>query len=196
MGFLQIAKRLATSRYLQCLFFFAVTFPVLTIHRYKSGLNFLPIHVDIEGAEKDMLEVWCQSQFGNWGKIEKDDRYTSRWRQYEIVSGVSRLCVVEKRPSLPSPPKITVKRGESWKVGEEISIKIESPTDEIIRKFPDAIFLIEFNKAIPSKLKAARKTINWQGDSQLLLVPLAQTLLFAAFLFSPFISICQKTKAS
>lgn len=194
MNIILRTRQLASSKLVLGLSLAFLLFPFLLLYRYKSGLNYLPVHIEVDGQPNAVVEVWCQSQFGNWGKIEIDNRYPNRWRQHEIVSGIHRLCIVDDSHFLKEIPKISVKKGESWKIANSIPCEIVTPTDEVLTQFPHAAYVVEFASLVPSKLNAARNTINWQGDLHLLLVPFCQSLMLATILFSPLICLTpQKT---
>lgn len=194
MNIILRTRELASSKFVLALSLAVFLFPFLVLYRYKSGLNYLPVHIEVDGKQDAIVEVWCQSQFGNWGKIEIDNRYPNRWRQHEIISGIRRLCIVKDSHFLKEAPKINVKTGESWKIANSIPCEIVAPTAEIRTQFPHAAFVVEFASLVPSTLNAARNTINWQGDLHLLLVPFGQSLLLATILFSPSFALSpQKT---
>jgi hypothetical protein len=161
--------------------FCAVVFSALLLHRYRSGLNYAPIHLDCGECSLDAnkFRVLVQSPLGSIDSLPLDRRYQSRWCQQSSVAGIARILLVSSDAELTPCDSIRLRVGESWVNSREVKIISQRPIEPAADW--DAVNAVELEvEPVSSRLSYAGKTINWQGDFYLLAVPFVQTVLLLA----------------
>ena len=152
--------------------------PALLLNRYRSGFNYVPLHVSLgDDASAKEFRVFAQSPFGTFGEFDSDPRYPGRWRTGVSIGGVQRVFVWTQQTGGLESRSYTVWAGESSKSAKEL-ICSAAKTDSTL---PDvdggAVTELKVEPLASSRLHWPSQTINWQGDAMLILVPLVQAIL-------------------
>ena len=160
-----------------------VCFAALVLQRYRTGLNYLPVHVSLGQDEPEgAFRVFCQSPFGSIGELTVDPRYRSRWKQWPSLSAVKRLFVSGATPEELAKRKLAVWMGESSKTGAELTVSVLPAVTRLADLDGIAVVELKVEPNAPSQLRWARDSVNWQGDFCLVGIPFLQTVVLVLLL--------------
>lgn len=174
-----------------------VCFAALLLQRYRSGLNYLPVHVSLGQDEPEgSFRVFCQSPFGSIGELTVDPRYRSRWKQWPSLSAVKRLFVSGGTPEELAKRKLAVWVGESSKTGAYLKVNVESAVTKLADLDGIAVVELKVEPNAPSQLRWARDSVNWQGDAWLVIVPSVQTVLGGILCYITWFFLCHRHATS
>lgn len=150
----------------------------LTFSRYRSGANYLPLHVSLgESADSEEFRVFVQSPFGTFSELMPDPRYKGRWKSGFSYAGVQRIIIWVRDPEVMLLDKSMVWAGESSKEAAQLLTAPESISIALPGVTGGATFDLNVQPLARSVLSWPSKTINWQGDSWLVIVPVLQAIV-------------------
>jgi hypothetical protein len=169
-------------KYLLLVVIGATLFCSLLVNRYRTGANYLAVHVNVESLDKRAesdCRVFVYSPFGTSRELAGDATNRGLHRS-PFSSPVSGVVVVVPTGVDRSSLDFEVRCGESWISPSRTTVIVDTELASV-DALPEGVSGYGVRLAVKqygrSLLPTAAKTVNWQGDSLLLMVPALQTLL-------------------
>ena len=148
---------------------------LLSLQRYRSGQNYLPILIKIPNVaqvKSGEITVFQRSPFGTMAELIPDVADNNVYRQKWPVA-VSELIIVTAPDLITEFSSIEVRCGESLaapsrKLEVETVAATDVPQGSDVRSVAHSLVCRHLQTSL---LSVSAKSINWQGDIMLLAVP-------------------------
>jgi hypothetical protein len=148
----------------------------LVLDRYRSGQNFLPVHVRVSGLDdQDGVSVYVRSVHGSFGTLVRSKLDPLLWDHSYEVSSVNTIIVSSQKPVSLDNVTVQVRVGQSW-VEPSVLLRVVAgpvPADVIP---PGELAAVQFSTEPfhKSRISSVRDAVNWSGDLWLFVIPLLQ----------------------
>ena len=153
--------------------------------RYKTGGNYLPVHVQVKSADGDDpgLVVLTSSPWGTVGRLQQDEHWQTLWRRADFeASPVSKVIIACNHDQLPIGVELIL--GTSLDATTRM-IHVSDPGREV--SVPEGVPAKRAYEFRPTKystsfISTPTQTMNWQGDAALLFICGLQALVICALM--------------